>query len=83
MALSHADFFWVMPDTDPGERNAEDDANPVWSLWADMSGTPWAKKNGFPLACIEIRMSYHRAIILAQRLYEIWGTGSLGITNKF
>ena len=83
MALTRSDFEWVMPDTDPGARTMEDDNNPVWSLWADLTGMPWAERNGFPFALIGTNMSHHRAVTMALRLYEIWGTGSLGVTSKF
>jgi len=83
MALERKDFEWLAPDTDEGVRTVEGDNNQVWSLGADLEGTRWAEKNGTSFALIETKMSRHRAITMAKRLWEIWGTGALGITNKF
>jgi hypothetical protein len=73
MALGRDEITWLEPGFEIPQRSAEEDAK-VWGVWADMTGTEWAKDNRFPLAVIAT-MHGTSAFFMVERLYEIHGDG--------
>lgn len=71
MAITRDEITWMEPGFEIPERSAEEDAK-RWDVWADMTGTEWARKNRFPLAALGT-FEGTTAHFTIQRLYEIHG----------
>lgn len=71
MLLTKEDITWLEPGFAKPQRTMAEDAR-VYEVWADMTGTEWAKRNGFPFALVAF-MNGIEAHVLVERLYEING----------
>jgi hypothetical protein len=71
MAITRDDIIWLEPGFNTPQRTADEDAK-RWDIWADMTGTPWERRNHFPFALVAT-MQGTEAHFLVERLYELNG----------